>query len=105
MSLLAASGGTPLHHDPAFSTDHVFIATVVFVLLLVMTVWALLRGAGRGPAIVLVVLAVAWIAVDPIHEPSIYTFLKSHAVTPGDLLAVPALAVAAVVAARANRET
>lgn len=93
-----------LHHDPALSTDQLWLAVPVLVALVVVTVWAWRRGRGTRAAGAVLALSALWILVDPVHEPSLYTFMESHAVTPGDLLVVPAVLVAGLVLRRGVRQ-
>ncbi|HEX8973304.1 hypothetical protein [Oryzihumus sp.] len=89
-----------LHHDPALDTGQFWYAVPALVLLVVVTAWAWRRGQGRWAALAVVAACGLWLLADPVHEPSLWTFMESHAVTPGDLLVLPALAVAVVVLRR-----
>jgi len=89
-----------LHHDPALDTGQLWFAVPALLLLVAVTVWAWRRGRGAWAALAVVVASGVWLLADPVHEPSLWTFMESHAVTPGDLLVLPALVVAGVVLRR-----
>lgn len=85
-----------LHHDPVLSTDQLWLALPVLAALLVVTVLVWRRGRGLAAAGAVTALSGAWILVDPVHAPSLWTFMNSHAVTPGDLVVLPTMLVAGV---------
>ena len=89
-----------LHHDPALDIGQLWFAVPALLLLVAVTVWAWRRGRGAWAALAVVVASGVWLLADPVHEPSLWTFMESHAVTPGDLLVLPALVVAGVVLRR-----
>lgn len=97
------SGG-PHHHADVATSQPLVVVAVVLVALIVATGYGLWRagrpGAGVHHAVAVLGVAVLWLVVDPIHAPTIFTFLRSHAVTPGDLLVLPALAVAGLLLGR-----
>ena len=94
-----------VHHDPAVSTDRLYLVVPVLVLLVGATVWAWRRGGGLTGAALVAALSGLWLLVDPVHEPSLYTFGRSHAVTPGDLVVLPALVFAGVSLRRRRRRS
>ena len=94
-----------VHHDPALSTDRLYLVVPVLVLLVGTTVWAWRRGGGLAAAPLVASLSGLWLLVDPVHEPSLLTFGRSHAVTPGDLIVLPALLVAGVSLRRRRRRS
>ena len=91
------------HHDPALDTGQLWFAAPALVLLVLVTVWAWRRGRGPGAALALVAVSGLWLLADPVHAPSLWTFQESHAITPGDLLVLPTLAVAVAVLRRGLR--
>jgi len=93
-----------LHHDPALDTGQLWFAVPALLLLVAVTVWAWRRGRGPWAALAVVAASGVWLLADPVHEPSLWTFMESHAVTPGDLLVLPALVVAGVVLRRGLRD-
>jgi len=93
-----------LHHDPALDIGQLWFAVPALLLLVAVTVWAWRRGRGAWAALAVVVASGVWLLADPVHEPSLWTFMESHAVTPGDLLVLPALVVAGVVLRRGLRD-
>jgi hypothetical protein len=85
------------------------VATAVLVLLLGTTAGSVAvvgrlrsRRCRLGLAGALVALAGTWLAVDgPLEGPVLWDLTPAHGITAADLLAIPALAVAALLVVRA----